>query len=396
MKLNKRIVSTVVLTLLLSACSSVHTLENRVTEDNYQDVTIAQFQNDSAEQQVVEPFRFWAGDNSNFLYSEATNTTPLTVKGDRLNALVLSGGGAKGAYGAGIVNGLYDSQQLNDYSIVTGISAGSLIAPFVFIGGDEIAHLKQVMLGINDKLVIGKKNFLNTLFKDAFTNGEKMYEFIEATFDDEMIAKIAEQHRAGRRLFIGTTQFDSEQLSIWNLGSIANSDMPNKNQLIHQVLAASASIPGVFPPQFIKVHYKGQQFEELHVDGGMAAQMFFEPINTDFDKINQALGLTKKPNVDVIRNGVFNMPYEAQPDKGVALLTRSLKSLTVMQSKGDLYKMLYFSKVKNYDVNFTSIEKSFDAEPSTKDMFDQDYMQAIYQYGYDKGVSQNLWDKKLP
>ncbi len=265
---------TVAMSLLVVACSSPHTLDVRVNKDNYKEVVVEEAQPGQ------EPLRIWASEEPDFLYSSHDQTTPITVSGDQLNILALSGGGANGAFGAGILIGLEESGQLKDYSIVTGISAGALMAPFVFIGGDAFPKMKEVMLNINDKSVLGKKNFLNTLFKDAFTDGQNLYQFIAEAFPEPMIERIAQQHRSGKRLFIGSTHFDSGELVIWNVGAIANSDIPNKTELIYQVLAASASIPGVFPPQFIDVEYEGESFEELHVDGGLAAQVFFNP--TDF------------------------------------------------------------------------------------------------------------------
>lgn len=227
------------------------------------------------------------------------------------------------------------------------MSAGALLAPFVFVGGEEIDRLEEVMLGLNDKMILGKRNFLNTIFKDAFTDGEDLFSFIEQTYSDEMIEQVAQQHRNGRRLLIGTTHFDSEQMVVWNLGEIAASENPDKARLFHQVLVASASIPGVFPPQFIDVELNGQPLEEMHVDGGLSAQMFLQASNIDFKKINQALGLEKSPKIQVIRNGVLKMPYQQVKDKGMDLLTQSVKSLTLQQTRGDLYRMMYFSEVQD-------------------------------------------------
>lgn len=264
--------SIVLLALVLSACSSKHALENRVTKENYTEVNLQHSEQFKGE----EPYRFWGSEGPEFLLENQYQPTSITVNGERMNILALSGGGANGAFGAGVINGLYDAGKLPEYSIVTGVSAGALIAPFVFTGGADIHKLRDVMLGLDDRQVLGKKNLLNTLFKDAFTNGKSLYELMESTYSEEMIVKIAEQHRLGKRLFIGTTHFDSGKQITWNLGEIAASDLPNKSQLIHQVLAASASIPGVFPPQFINVEYEGEAFEELHVDGGLTFQMFFD------------------------------------------------------------------------------------------------------------------------
>ncbi|MFA0070531.1 patatin family protein, partial [Vibrio breoganii] len=91
---------------------------------------------------------------------------------------------------------------------------GALMAPFAFVGNDRVESMKAVMLGIKDSEVIGKKNLLDTLFRDAFSNGDKLIEFIEATYTSEFINEIAEAHQFGRRLLIGTAQFDSEELVV--------------------------------------------------------------------------------------------------------------------------------------------------------------------------------------
>ncbi len=387
-KLN--IFSVVLLSVSVAACSTPHTLDKRVTEDNYKEVTL------DTNVKIEEPLRFWASEKPEFLYNQDTQSTPISVQGDTLNILALSGGGANGAFGAGVLMGLADRGELKDYSVITGISAGALIAPFVFVGGDEIARLEDVILGINDKEVLGKKNFLNTIFKDAFTNGDSFIEFIGEAYPEEMIDKMAQQHRSGKRLFIGSTHFDSGELMVWNLGAIANSDLPNRVELVHKVLASSASIPGVFPPQFFDVRDEQTVLEEMHVDGGLAAQVFYNPSNFDYQLISDALNLEHPPQLDVIRNGLLKSPYKPVNDKGVALLTKSLSGLTMMQTRGDIYRMKYLSEVDGLSMQFTYLDQDFSDAKQSKDLFDLEYMKAIYQYGYDKAVTDDLWETELP
>ncbi|MBY6016193.1 patatin-like phospholipase family protein [Halomonas denitrificans] len=379
-------------TLAVTGCTTSHTLDRRAPEQTYRHAQLS----GAGQAPSAEPYRFFADSKVDWLYSDADKQTPLRVTEDQMHILALSGGGANGAFGAGVLNGLYESGDLPHYSVITGVSAGALIAPFAFVGGAELERMKRVMLGINDKMVLGKRNFLNTLLKDAFTNGESLYAFIEQSYPAGMIEAIADQHRQGRRLFIGTTHFDSAELVIWNLGQIAASDLPNKVQLIHQVLTASASIPGVFPPQFIEVDIDGQTYEELHVDGGLASQVFYGPASIDYHQINQALDLPYSPQVHVIRNGTLDIRYQAVPDKGINLLSRSLKSLTIRQTRGDLYRMLYYSQLEQVELAFAYVDTGDIPEKNSKKMFDIDYMQALYDYGYDKAMSEGLWATQLP
>ncbi|MFA0149817.1 patatin family protein, partial [Vibrio sp. 10N.261.46.C10] len=84
---------TVALSFLVVACSSPHTLDLRVNKDNYKEVVVEDTST------VGEPLRIWANETPDFLYSVDDKTTPITVSGDQLNILALSGGGANGAFG---------------------------------------------------------------------------------------------------------------------------------------------------------------------------------------------------------------------------------------------------------------------------------------------------------
>src|SRR5262245_29363725 len=50
------------------------------------------------------------------------------------NILVLSGGGAYGAFTAGVLNGWSQNHTRPEFDVVTGISTGALIAPMAFLG----------------------------------------------------------------------------------------------------------------------------------------------------------------------------------------------------------------------------------------------------------------------
>lgn len=51
-----------------------------------------------------------------------------------MDVLALSGGGANGAYGAGVIVGWTATGHRPDFAIVTGVSTGALTAPFAFLG----------------------------------------------------------------------------------------------------------------------------------------------------------------------------------------------------------------------------------------------------------------------
>ncbi|GAM60790.1 patatin-like phospholipase domain precursor [Vibrio ishigakensis] len=394
--------------LLMVGCSGTpHDADTRVNESNYLkvDIGLAQGEDD-------EPFRFW-GDRvpknlapANTDESHTFDQTKINqikqqpfapkVMGEQFNILVLSGGGPRGAFGAGVLLGLRDKGELPEYSMITGVSAGALIAPFVFVGGDKLDQLKEVMLGLDDESMLGGTSFFHFLFGDALSGGESFFQLVQQTYDDDFIKQIAAQYRAGKRLFIGTTHFDSGRQMIWNLGRIANSDLPNKKDLIHQILTASSSIPGVFPPQFIPVYYQGAQFEEMHVDGGLSSQLFFDPIGFDYTSFVKSLGYADAPRVYTIRNGRVKTEFEFVEDDTISLAARSVDNLIMAQTRGDIARELYITRKIGAEFYLTYIDDDFDKKPPQGKVFDKEYLQVLYEYGYNKAQQDGFWIEDLP
>jgi hypothetical protein len=69
---------------------------------------------------------------------------PISTGGDELTLLALSGGGDTGAFGAGILNGWSRTGARPEFSVVTGVSTGALIAPLAFLGPAYDAALADV------------------------------------------------------------------------------------------------------------------------------------------------------------------------------------------------------------------------------------------------------------
>src|SRR5262249_41219308 len=89
--------------------------------------------------------------------------------------------------------------------------------------------------------------------------------------------KVAAEHKKGRRLYVGTTDLRSKRAVIWDMGAIASLPCPEGCTLFRDVLLASASVPGVFPPVPFEIEVAGQRRTELHVDGAITAPLFMPP-----------------------------------------------------------------------------------------------------------------------
>ncbi len=87
------------------------------------------------------------------------------------------------------------------------------------------------------------------------------------------------------------------------------------------MLAASASIPAVFPPQFIDVSAGPTQFQEMHVDGSVVTPVFTLPQTLLLR--DGKLRTTGKGQIYVIINGRLEPEFEVTQDNTLAIVGRS-------------------------------------------------------------------------
>jgi predicted acylesterase/phospholipase RssA len=190
------------------------------------------------------------------------------------------------------------------FDMLTGISTGALIAPFAFLGPQYDGVLKEAYTTIatRDFAEINSVPALAGLAPSLSSN-DKFRTLISRFLTPEVFAAIAREHDRGRHLLIGTTNLDAQQAVIWDLTEIANSGRPDSLELARNIVMASASIPGVFPPVRIKVTVDGKTYDELHVDGGVTRQVFIFPPGYNVVFMDKTLGWHPHRHAYIIRDG---------------------------------------------------------------------------------------------
>jgi predicted acylesterase/phospholipase RssA len=196
--------------------------------------------------------------------------------GEPLNILALSGGGAFGAFGAGAMVGLTRSGSRPEFAVVTGVSAGALIAPYAFLGPTWDARLRDVYTsGAAGHL--RQLRGLGAFFGSSLYSGKPLQQLVDTYASDEMVQAVAREADKGRLLLVATTDVATAEPVVWDLGSIARNGGPSARTLFRDVLVASASVPGLFPPVMIRVSEDGVPRDQAHVDGGTTAPFFVPP-----------------------------------------------------------------------------------------------------------------------
>jgi predicted patatin/cPLA2 family phospholipase len=303
--------------------------------------------------------------------------------------LALSGGGADGAFGAGLLLGWTAAGTRPEFELVTGVSTGALIAPFAFLGPDYDPILREAFTQLSTKDLVEERSLLATITGDSAASSEPMRKRIASYIDEQALARIAAEHRKGRRLFLGTTDLDAERPVTWNMGAIAASGAPGALELFRTVMLASASIPVAFPPVLIGVEAEGQRYDEVHVDGGVTRQVFLLPVTLDWREIEEDLEVRGAPKLYVIRNSKL-APVWKRVNPGVMdLATRSIESLIRTQGIGDLYRIYVEAERDRLDFRLAYIPADFEVE--SNQLFDPVYMGALFDLAYERAKAGYSW-----
>ena len=312
------------------------------------------------------------------------------------NALAFSGGGPNGAFGAGFMYGWTKAGTRPEFKIVTGISAGALMAPFVFAGPEFEQRLGMfTTMGTMD--LLGLTGPISLLWSESLVEAVPLARLLKQYIDDELLAAIANEHNNGRRLYIGTTNIDAEELVIWNMGAIAASGKPKAIELFRKVMRAALAIPGVFPPVYFDVEVDGKMYDELHVDGGVTREVFLYGFMSELNAAAKEFdGKTpaNKYRVYVIINGkLAASPKQVTPDL-VGLIPRALLSLIKANTLGDLYRIYTVARRDNVDFNYAFIPDDY--IPKEKEPFDPEEMKRLFDLGFNMAVSRYEWHKIPP
>ena len=326
--------------------------------------------------------RVWADDPT-----LAQRNVALAIGPARPIILALSGGGADGAFGAGFLTVWTARGNRPQFTIVTGASAGALIAPFAFLGSGYDDSLRSVFTSGE------MSNFLQSegiggLFGSGLYKAGPLRELIAKHVDAGTLEAIARQYRAGRRLYIVTTNLDAQRTAIWDMGRIAASGDPKALDLFRSVMEASATVPGVFSPVLIDVEAEGKRFAEMHVDGGVTANVLVVP-EAMLLANKPLLPGNVKPIVYILVNGKLAPYFEVVKLRTLEIAVRAFETSVRANTRSTLLATYEFSKRRNWTINLAAIEESVPNQATPG--FDTAYMRSLFDYGFERGRGGQMW-----
>lgn len=305
---------------------------------------------------------------------------------DEFNILALSGGAAGGAFGAGVLVGLSKADKRPEFAIVTGVSTGALIAPMAFLGPAWDERLTDAYVGGHAAELLSLKGFSGGLGPSLF-KGEGLDALVAPFIDEILINAVAREHARGRRLLIATTNLDSQKATIWDMGAIAAQGGDAAVQLFRKVLVASATVPGLFPPKLFDVEAGTETYQEMHVDGGVAAPLFLMPeALLHWRNLGARL---RRGRVYVIVNTVLEPSPRSTPPGVASIMGRSFETMLRFSYRQALSLASGFCARHNLPLSVASIPSSFDHFNMLK--FDTATMRQIFDVGAGLALGEALW-----
>lgn len=208
------------------------------------------------------------------------------------NILVLTSGGADGAFGAGVLKAWSQSGSRPAFDVVAGASTGALQATPAFLGAAWDSLLERVYTTTHTGDVF-RSNGLKTLVGTGYYDPAPLRRLLLELVSEEMLDAVAAEHRKGRRLYVATTDMTAGKAMFWDMGAIASSGEKRRNHFI-DILIASAAVPGLVEP--VRVANRRSGKVSVHSDGDVKAPVPLE----DF---MLAGGRAGRSTVWVIANG---------------------------------------------------------------------------------------------
>lgn len=325
-------------------------------------------------------------------YSDTNESVPFDI-------LTLTGGGSRGAFGTGLLVGWTKKGTIPNFDVVTGISTGAVMAPFVFIGKEELKKVEYFYTKVHTEEVF-ESSLLSIFGYGYVMNAKPLKKLFKQTFNKEFLDKVALEHKNGRRLYIGTTNIDTGQLTVWDMGAIASSDKPEKYKRFRDIIYASTALPIYLPPEYIEVESDGKKYYQMHVDGGIYTQVFMIGLLVNWSEVlefNENDNVNFEPTLYTVANRKYRQRDIYKPIEQDPLSIIEAYILTEMDLLFDRSMYRLYKSCEKKDINFkmAAIPQKMEDTIVVPTEFDPDRMLRLFNIGYNFGITETDWKTSI-
>ncbi len=310
-----------------------------------------------------------------------------------MHILAITGGGMYGAFDVGVLNGWTESGTRPTFDLVTGVSAGALIATFAFLGPHYDDFLRGSFTNATAKDIYQRRSIFAMITSDSLARSRPLQHKINAAITPEILREVAQAHAQGRRLYVGTTNLDTRRFTIWDMGAIASAGTPESLDLYRKIILASSSVPGFMPPVMIDTEIDGQHIREMHVDGGTTASVFLPTAMMKCDPAN--LRLRPGSNVYVICSGKLYADSETTKRHFFSITADAITAMLYAGCRNDIFKIFTTTLLCGMDFHLIALPQDFPPNPNSFAL-PPDQVKRLYEIGWGMGMTKEGWRQTPP
>jgi hypothetical protein len=313
--------------------------------------------------------------------------------------LLISAGGQNGAYAAGFLRGWENRTQpgMPHFDLVTGVATSALQAPFALLG-TQVALDRGAALYRSDAVELSPApEFWGPLQRaNEFKDTRAYDDLVASLLDPPLQAELFHEFQDKRSVAIATTDFDLGAQRVWELGRELG-DTESGMVRTRALLAASASVPGVFAPVMIDRH--------VHASGDVSSSLLMPLQFDDFRALTarlRALGVSESVQVRlwVIFNGFANAAEaRVDPASRLEMAERSHVLLFRANQAQQIEKLIDLTRAVDrgvrglrMELRVTMIPPELAEEPGADASYNSAWMLRLEQFGYERARSESAWD----
>ena len=253
-----------------------------------------------------------------------------------MKALVISGGGARGAFAVGILTKLIREGEIK-YDIIGGTSTGALMSTLAYFG--KIRELKDIYTTISTDKLLTKNSIRQAFDRGAFMDTDRLEEFVNKKVTRDMFEKI----KSAKLVYFATVCLETGEVVYFHLNDMVTDGDYKLYKIFRyeeyiRAIMASSNQPILMP--YIRI------LDKHYVDGGVRENI----------PIRGALynGATE---IDVISMTPKNIKYDFKPGNLLSIISQTIKIATDDVLQNDIENAVRVAKEKGVTIRLFRPEK---------------------------------------
>lgn len=358
---------------------------------------------------------------------------------DEHNVLLLSGGGAWGAFGAAFLAGLREraaagpatqsggNPLLPEFDVITGVSTGAVLGVLLVSGelgtaeADAVAeYTAPKPIGITRSGMLGMAR--GVIRDGGMTNLTPLLLRLEARLNGKTgadpataITGLERMAASPTRLLVGTVEASSGAFRIFDLTQLASNGIKhNRKAEAARCIAGIAVASSAVPIQMVPVRLRDPKTGSFktHVDGGVRLSVFDDHIVSVLNQVEQAAPDSQPIRLYVLRNGI-TVPRETEDDprhKGSKLVDTRPDVMSVLTaSQANIVNQNELASIALLRLNRPNApilvatadgysQKPADCSilPSRSQPFPNEGMKCLARHGRAKALGEGIWSGVEP